>query len=95
MCEHLVRLDDELKNKGIQETFRGKAWSENCREWVYYDCVLSLDKLKKRFNFPDFVKVHINDDNKSGMESGFYCELCKDGVIGIHPYFGQSKTHID
>ena len=95
MREHLERLDTELKNRGIQETFRGKAWSENCREWVYYDCILDLDKLKQRFNFPDFVKVHINDDNKSGMEAGFYCELCKDGVIRIHSHFGQGKTHID
>ena len=95
MCEHLLRLEDELKTRGIQETFRGEAWGENCRDWVYYDCVLDLDKIKKRFNFPDFVKIHKNLDNKSGMESGFYCELCKDGIMGIHPFFGQGKTHID
>lgn len=91
MCEHLIKLDNELKERGINETFRGKAWSKNTREWVYYDCVLILDKIKTRHNFPDFIKVHVNEDNKSGMESGFCCELCQDGVMGLHPHFGKGK----
>ena len=95
MCEHLKILDNELKTKGIRETFRGKAWGENCREWVYYDCVLNLEKLRQRFNFPGFVKAYTNSDNKSGMEAGFYCELCKDGIIGIHPRFGKGKINFD
>ncbi len=95
MCEHLTRLDSELKEKGIKETFRGQAWSNNTREWVYYDCVLNLDKVRRRHNFPDFIKTHINDDNKSGMEAGFYCDQCKDGVMGLHSHFGQGKIQID
>ncbi|OAQ43516.1 hypothetical protein A5893_17165 [Pedobacter psychrophilus] len=94
MCEHLIGLETELKEKGIKETFRGKAWSENCREWVYYDCVLNLEKINNRYNFPDCVKIHINDDNKSGMESGFYCEVCKDAIMGIHAYFGENKIKV-
>lgn len=42
MCEHLIGLDKELKSLGIRETYRGQPWSENCREWAYYDCVLAL-----------------------------------------------------
>ncbi len=95
MCEHLTNLDNELKAKGIRETFRGQAWGENCREWVYYDCVLSLEKIKRRYDFSDFVMVHINDDNKSGMEAGFYCDKCKDAVMGLHPLLGQGKAHIE
>ncbi|WP_313504726.1 hypothetical protein [Kaistella carnis] len=91
----MTNLDTELKDKGIKETFRGQAWGENCREWVYYDCVLSLEKIKRRYSFPDFVKTHLNDDNKSGMEAGFYCDICKDAVMGLHPHFGQGKVHID
>ena len=94
MCEHLIKLDLELKERGIKETFRGQPWSDNTREWVYYDCVLDLDKIKQRYNFSDFVTIHINDDQRSGMEAGFYCELCKDGVIGVHPHFGQEKVCI-
>ncbi|HEY4629599.1 MAG TPA: hypothetical protein VIH02_09985 [Flavobacterium sp.] len=94
MFEHLAGLETELKNRGIKEAFRGKAWGESCREWVYFDCVLIIDKLRQRFNFPDYVKNHINEDNKSGMEVGFYCERCKDGIMGIHPSLGQKKIHI-
>jgi hypothetical protein len=95
MCEHLASLENELKQRGIKETFRGQPWSDNIREWVYYDCVLVLDKLRQRYNFPQFVETHVNDDSKSGMEAGFYCHRCKDGVMGIHPNFGKGKMQIE
>jgi hypothetical protein len=41
MCDHLLKLDLELKNSRIKETSRGEAWTKNTREWVYYDCVES------------------------------------------------------
>lgn len=94
MCEHLIQLDRELKSRGIKETFRGQAWSDNTREWVYYDCVFDLAKVRARYNFPDFISTHINDDNKSGMEAGFYCEKCKDGVMGLHPSSAPGKTEL-
>ena len=94
MCEHLIDLDSYLKAKGIKETFRGQAWTDNCREWVYYDCLLDRESLRKRFDLPAFVIDHTNDDNKSGMEAGFVCELCKDGVMGAHPYFGKGKEMV-
>ena len=62
MCEHLAALDNELKGKGIKETFRGQPWSDNTREWVYYDCVLAVDEIRQRYSFPDFIETHINDD---------------------------------
>ena len=95
MCEHLIELDNELKAKGIRETFRGRPWSDNCREWVYYDCILDLEKIRARYEFPFFVESHVNDDNKSGMEAGFVCDLCKDGVIGLHPHFGKGKRIVE
>lgn len=95
MCEHLTPLDNELRERKIKETYRGQPWSENTREWVYYDCVLVLDKIKQRYQFPDFITLHINDDNKSGMEAGFYCTVCLDGVMGIHPAISQSKLQVE
>ena len=95
MCEHLTGLDHELQSRGIKETFRGAAWGDNTREWVYYDCVLMVDKLARRFQFPDFVEIHVNSDPKSGMETGFYCTLCKDGVMGLHPQVGEGKTYVE
>ena len=95
MCEHLAGLDHELQKQGIKETFRGQAWSANTREWVYYDCVLLLENLAQRFNLPEFVEIHVNSDAKSGMEAGFYCTLCKDGVMGHHPRVGEGKTYFE
>lgn len=95
MCEHLAQLDIELKSKKIRETYRGQAWSENCREWVYYDCLFNLETIRQRYKFPAFIENHINNDNKSGMEAGFVCSLCNDGVIGIHPDFGRGKVTVE
>jgi hypothetical protein len=95
MCDHLLKLDLELKNRNIKEISRGQSWGDNCREWVYYDCVLNLEKLKERFAFPDFVTTHINNDERSGLEAGFCCDLCKDAVMGIHPKFGAGKIHVE
>lgn len=85
MCEHLQELDEYLMKSGVKETFRGQAWSDNCREWVYYDCVLDIEKLKAQFNFPPFIVLHENTDPKSGTEKGFFCEECLDGIMGLHP----------
>ena len=92
MCEHLKKLDSDLQAKGIKETFRGEAWSNNAREWVYYDCVLNLVSLRREYDFPDFITDHVNDDQRSGTESGFYCELCQDAVMGHHPKFASGKV---
>lgn len=95
MCEHLILLDHELKSRGIVETYRGMAWSDKCREWVYYDCVLNLDAVRQRLKIPDCVCEHINDDARSGKEAGLFCTLCKDGVMGLHPDDGLGKQLIE
>jgi hypothetical protein len=95
MCEHLIELDNELKARGIKETFRGQPWSDNCREWVYYDCVLDLQKIRDRHRFPFCIEAHVNDDMRSGMEAGFVCDACKDAVIGVHPHFSQGRKIVE
>jgi hypothetical protein len=85
MCDHLQPLESYLKDKGIPETFRGQAWSNNCREWVYFDCVLKTEVLKAKFNLSSFVETHENIDMKSGTELGLVCNKCKDGIMGVHP----------
>jgi hypothetical protein len=60
MCEHLTALENELKSKGLKETYRGQPWSGNCREWVYYDCVLDVEKLKSRYNFSPCVTISLS-----------------------------------
>ncbi|MCB0843354.1 MAG: hypothetical protein KDE26_08885 [Bacteroidetes bacterium] len=82
VCKHLSPLEQELIASRIPETYRGKAWGQGTREWVYFDCVLDLESLQQRFQFDDCVEVHQNLDPKSGQESGFYCKSCLDGIMG-------------
>lgn len=85
LCQHLSALEQDMLGKGMTETFRGQAWSDNCREWVYFDCVLDLPALRARFSFPPFVVDHQHRGTHDGQESGFVCEQCKDAIMGRHP----------
>jgi hypothetical protein len=82
LCPHLAELEKDLLNAMISVTYRGQAWSENCREWVYFDCVLDVERLKVDYQLSDFVKHHENKDQRSGTESGLVCDRCKDGIMG-------------
>lgn len=91
MCEHLIALDKELQRHGFKETYRGQAWSNNCREWVYFDVVFDMKSIRNRLSLPDFVIEHSNDDPRSGLEAGLVCEQCHDAVIGAHSSLAQGK----
>ena len=82
VCKHLAELESALLAAGYPVTFRGKAWSDNCREWVYFDVILDVDAVKKKIKLPACVSVSENLDPKSGEERGFYCKDCQDGVMG-------------
>lgn len=83
VCEHLAELEKALLASNVAVTFRGEAWSKNCREWVYFDVVLDVAALQKRFSFPACVSVHENKDPKSGLERVFVCDACHDAVMGL------------
>lgn len=85
MCEHLRRLEEELQAGGITETYRGQAWSENCREWVYFACVLDLAALRARFDLAPCVIDHQHRGTHDGSEAGFVCAQCHDAIMGAHP----------
>lgn len=84
-CEHLAPLERALIDARVPVTFRGKAWTENCREWVYFQCVLDRDALRTRFALADCVRDHEHLGTHDGQEAGFECVVCKDGVMGAHP----------
>jgi len=94
MCEHLIPLENELKSRGIKETYRGQAWSNNCREWAYYDCYFDVGHLRERFHFPEFVKHHFNDDPRSGLEEGLVCMQCYDAVVGLNSRFELDSNKV-
>lgn len=83
LCVHLADLEKAIMESGVKETYRGASWSENCREWVYFDVTLDTDALRQRFKLPDYVQLHENKDQRSGLERGFVCTLCHDAVMGL------------
>jgi hypothetical protein len=89
-CEHLLALEQALIEAGFTETYRGQAWSENCREWVYFDCLLPLATLRQKFRLADCVQEHSHLGTHDGQESGFTCTIHKDGVMGHHPASGKA-----
>jgi hypothetical protein len=84
VCHHLRHLEEAIIASGIGETFRGQAWTTNCREWVYFDCYLDVEKIREQFALPPCVVSHVNHDPKSGRESGLLCEECRDAIMGLH-----------
>ena len=82
VCPHLSSLESALIASGARETYRGQAWSRNCREWVYFDVRLDVDALAVRFGLAAPVEVHENTDPRSGLERGFVCSECNDAIMG-------------
>jgi len=74
LCEHLKNIEDALTNAGYNETYRGAPWTMNCREWVYFDITLDIEKLRERYEFSSCIVIHENLDPKSGLERGIVCE---------------------
>ena len=91
VCQHLRQLELAIKAADIIETHRGQVWTENCREWVYFDCLLDLRAIRGSFHLDAVVSDHTNDDPRSGREAGLTCEACKDAIMGAHPADAQDK----
>jgi hypothetical protein len=89
VCEHLRALEQELLEHGIKETWRGQAWSQNSREWVYFDCYLDLPALRVRFAFAPCVSDHVHLGTFDGQEAGLVCNQCHDGIMGVHRVYAE------
>lgn len=93
-CEHLHALEQALIDGGIPETFRGKAWGNHCREWVYFDCCLDRPALRERFQLEACVTDHEHLGTHDGQEAGFFCSIHEDGIMGVHPKYARADTRI-
>jgi hypothetical protein len=81
-CGHLRAIEQAILGRGFRETSRGQAWSDNCREWVYFDCFIDTAAVRARFALAECVREHVHRGTHDGSERGFYCERCHDGVMG-------------
>ncbi len=86
ICEHLRPLERAIIARGIAETFRGQAWSMNCREWVYFDCFIDTEAVRRTFNLADCVSEHLHRGTHDGEERGFVCSQCHDGIMGRYEH---------
>lgn len=84
VCEHLQPLETDLKQAGFNETYRGRPWSKNCREWIYFDCLLDLAALRARLQLADSVIDHVHRGTHDGSEVGFVCTCSWDAIMGVH-----------
>ena len=83
-CEHLRAVEQAMIGLGIRETFRGTAWSRNCREWVYFDCYFDLEAVRDRFPLAECVQNHIHRGTHDGQERGLACSICHDAIMGAY-----------
>jgi len=89
-CKHLRQLELAIIASGVRETFRGPAWSNNCREWVYFDCFIDFDSVQAKFRLPECVSPHFHQGTHDGEERGVVCRECHDAIIGyVSPRPGQ------
>lgn len=81
-CEHLQPLEKAILARGIRETFRGEAWSLNCREWVYFDCFIDVEAVRRAFELSPSVVEHTHRGTHDGQERGLVCSRCHDALMG-------------
>jgi hypothetical protein len=81
-CEHLNSLEAAMHAAGLRETFRGQPWSDNCREWVYFDCWIDLAAVRERHVLAECVHDHIHRGTHDGSERGLVCAQCHDALMG-------------
>lgn len=94
ICEHLQSLEKALVAAGFRETFRGQPWGQNCREWVYFDCVLSRPEIRERLHLHSCVADHEHRGTHDGSEAGFVCTIHHDAVMGSHPKAARQGSPI-
>jgi len=78
----LRNIAKSLKNKGIEITYFGRTWTKQLADWIYFDIVLDVEKLRDQFQLGAHIVIHQNLDPKSGTEKGFIDEHTGEGLMG-------------
>ncbi|MBZ5531413.1 MAG: hypothetical protein LAO20_08275 [Acidobacteriia bacterium] len=84
LCEHLRTLEEAMVAAGMRETWRGQAWSNNCREWVYFDCFIDTEAVRRNLSLAPCVIDHAHRGTHDGQERGLECSACHDGIMGAY-----------
>ena len=94
VCEHLSELEQRMLAAGLRVTFRGQSWTRNCREWVYFDCLLDRAAIRETIEFAPCVKDHEHLGTLEGAEAGFVCKECHDAIMGVHPHYWRPSKPV-
>ncbi len=94
LCEHLSELEAAILGRGIAETYRGQPWTDRCREWAYFNCLIDPETTREQFSLADCVRHHEHFGTHDGQESGFVCSKCNDAVMGLHPKSARSAPSV-
>ena len=70
-CKHLIDLEQALINQGFKETSRGKVWSLNVREWVYFRVCFDMLVVRNQYRLDPCVVDHMHLGTHDGQEAGF------------------------
>ena len=78
----LQEIVSHLIDEGYEITFEGQAWSKVNASWVYFNTHLNTDNLISRFDPKKVLKIHQNEDPKSGREKGLIDASTGEGIMG-------------
>jgi hypothetical protein len=92
MCEHLIALDRALLARGLDRFVVRPASADGNNEWVYYNCLFNMPRVRANYELPQCVKVLLLEDMKAGMTRGFHCILCECAVTGRHPVMSKGAV---
>lgn len=81
----LRQIAKGLQKSGIEISYFGRAWTEQHADWIYFDTMLDIEKLRNKYQLGSHIIIHENLDPKSGTEKGFIDEQTGEGLMGkIH-----------
>ena len=78
----LRQIAKGLQKSGIEITYFGFTWTKQQANWIYFDTVLNVEKLRNNYQLGAHIVIHENLDPKSGTGKGFIDEQTCEGLMG-------------
>lgn len=89
-CEHLQGIESLARSSGIEVGAAGDWWGNGSVQSVYFNCVLSQERICNLFQLPAFVEWYEYDGRVAGHEAGFHCKQCNSQLVGgVSTYGGK------
>jgi hypothetical protein len=83
--DSLRRIAKGLQEEGLAISYYGRTWTKQQADWIYFETVLDLEKLRIDYQLEAHIVIHENHDTKSGTEKGFIDTRTGEGLMGKLP----------